>query len=226
MIFAIVFDSFPVSEVTGLGWAELPCPAPIGLISRIAKEELAGEAGGSLPNPTHHCFRDIYDVSLHINQTKHSPSDDQWAQLIFDKWRNLQQQYMQTLDAEISNDAPIHSTEVLYKPAQLATMLFFSLLDGSVNDQWPNRATRNKLAGDLKLALMGAGDVTWLQAAPSAFLWICLTGAAVSEDSQTRGWFYFRQGSMARALNVDDASLIQDAWSYFYWLRQIARQRV
>jgi hypothetical protein len=55
------------------------------------------------------------------------------------------------------------------------------------------------------------------ESCPSVYLWICLTGAATSEESKMRGWFYFRQGSLVRALKDGDPSFVQDAWSHFYF---------
>lgn len=221
MIYALVFGSYPVSSFIGIGWAELPCSAPNNLISRIAKEELEVGPYCRLPESIHPVFRDICEISLYLDKTKHSLSDDKRAQLILNKWRGHQENYMQTVETTPSKDF-MPDEETLYKSAQLAAMLFFNLLDDNTTNQ--KTVIRNKLISDLKLALTGTGDVIWLKTAPMAFSWVCLTGAAVSEDSGMRGWFYFRQGSMARALNVDDASFIQDAWSYFRWLNQIARE--
>jgi hypothetical protein len=101
-------------------------------------------------------------------------------------------------------------------------MVFFSIVDRNINFQWSTCA-RHNLLKDLQAALTETDDVMWLNSAPIAYSWVCLTAAAASEESTMRGWFYFRQGSMSRALNVDNTSLIQDAWSYFHWLREIAR---
>jgi hypothetical protein len=223
MIFSIVFDADPVSGLVRTGWAELPCPSPIRLISRIAKEELTMQARHHLPGSTQHVFRDIYDVSFYLNKVHHEPSDVRKAQLIFDKWRYRRQMYMQTLKMEPVENLSVDYDEALSKPAQLAAMLFFGVLDSNIGDH-RCIALRRTLVADLKASLAGKADVMWLKAAPSAFSWVCLTGAAASEDSSNRGWFYFRQGSMARAFNVDDSSLIQDSWSYFHWLRDIVRK--
>lgn len=101
--------------------------------------------------------------------------------------------------------------------------VFFGVLDSNIGDH-QCIALRSTLVADLKASLAGKADVIWLKAAPSAFSWVCLTGAAASEDSSSRGWFYLRQGSMARAFNVDDSSLIQDSWSYFHRLRDKVRK--
>jgi hypothetical protein len=129
---------------------------------------------------------------------------------------------MQTSETALPND---DHEEILYRPAQLAATLFFHLLDDTIRDQH-STVLRRKLTDDLKLALTGKADTIWHMAAPMAYLWICLTGAAASDNSRERGWFIFRQRSMARALKVDDSSLIQETSSYFYWLRQSGSKRL
>lgn len=110
----------------------------------------------------------------------------------------------------------------LQRCAELAAMVFFSIVDCNINLQW-SAVARYNLLKDLQAILAETDDVMWLNSAPIAYSWVCLTGAAASTETRMRGWFYFRQGSMSRALNVDNTSLIQDAWSYFHRLKQIAR---
>jgi hypothetical protein len=222
MIFAIVFDS-ELSSVSRIGFVELPSRSPTGLISRFAKLDLTKTWRCSFPVSSYNIFQDVYVTSLYMNRIKINPTYGESVRLILEKWRFLRQKYLETYAVETSINFPVNCEDTLYKCVHLAVILFFSLVDGNINDQ-SSTATRSRLINDLRLALTGTEDIVWLKAAPEAYSWVCLTGAAASEDSRMRGWFYFRQGSMARALNVDDASLVQDAWSYFYWLRQIARR--
>ncbi|KAL2815115.1 hypothetical protein BJX63DRAFT_169543 [Aspergillus granulosus] len=76
------------------------------------------------------------------------------------------------------------------------------------------------LASELKAALALTDPELWIRRIPAVFSWVCLTGAAAASDSQSRTWFYFKQASAARVLNIrNEPSYLDDLWEHFRWLR-------
>ena len=220
MIFAIVFDR-ELNSIARKGFGELPNRPPTGLISRIFEPGTINHCQYRPPRYIYDVLGDVYNISLFANMAEHSiPSSE--ASRLFDNWRSYQQMYMTVGSRTRAWRVSGCEEDKLHKCAELAAMLFISIVDYNINLEWPI-APRQMLLEDLQTALAGTDDIMWLNSAPTAYSWICLTGAAASDDCKMRGWFYFRQGSMSRALIVDNASLLQDVWSYLSWLRQVAR---
>ncbi|KAL4861758.1 hypothetical protein BDV12DRAFT_59449 [Aspergillus spectabilis] len=78
------------------------------------------------------------------------------------------------------------------------------------------------LASELEASLALTETELWLRRIPAVFSWVCLTGAAASSVARSRIWFYFRQASAVRILNVrNEPPFLDELWAHFYWLRTV-----
>ncbi|KAL3462006.1 hypothetical protein BJX64DRAFT_149434 [Aspergillus heterothallicus] len=78
------------------------------------------------------------------------------------------------------------------------------------------------LASELKAALALTDPELWIRRIPAVFSWVCLTGAAAASDSRSRIWFYFKQASAVRVLNVrSEPPYLDELWEHFRWLRGV-----
>ncbi|KAL2825243.1 hypothetical protein BJY01DRAFT_256308 [Aspergillus pseudoustus] len=72
----------------------------------------------------------------------------------------------------------------------------------------------------LQKLLRKVGFPSWLQHAPEAYLWICLTAAASAADLTLRGGFIMMSMPVLLALETTELAVTRQTWVYFMWLEQ------
>ncbi|KAL2842275.1 hypothetical protein BJX68DRAFT_167845 [Aspergillus pseudodeflectus] len=111
----------------------------------------------------------------------------------------------------------------LENPVYYCCYLAVTLFKTIVSDQVRNPSFSNEvdaLASELRAALALTDPEMWIRRIPAVFSWVCLTGAAASSDSRARIWFYFKQASAVRVLNVrSEPPYLDELWEHFRWLR-------
>ncbi|RAK72296.1 Zn(II)2Cys6 transcription factor domain-containing protein [Aspergillus fijiensis CBS 313.89] len=149
-------------------------------------------------------FQHVHQTKLHL-MTSH-PTDH---------WRQ---------DTPATRTMPPPTTEdPIYQCCYLACKIFQTIADGGANG-CSFVEYLDALARNLRDALALTDEEVWLRHFPVPHTWACITGAAASSDSQIRTWFYFRQASTARILNIDgDYTFLDDLSSHFDWLRSLRR---
>ncbi|KAL3468981.1 hypothetical protein BJX99DRAFT_92672 [Aspergillus californicus] len=122
------------------------------------------------------------------------------------------EQYTRLFQKPNLDDAP-------YYCCYLAVVIFRAIVDP--NTRSSSYFTKlDALASELRASLALTDAELWIGRIPAVFSWVCLTGAAAASDSRTRIWFYFKQSSAVRVLNLqNEPSFLDDLWAHFHWLR-------
>ncbi|KAL2826731.1 hypothetical protein BJY01DRAFT_241301 [Aspergillus pseudoustus] len=127
----------------------------------------------------------------------------------------------------------------VYYCCYLAVTLFRTIASASTSDRTGSSSSTpsssseiDALASELKAALALTDPDLWIRRIPAVFSWVCLVGAAAASDSHSRVWFYFKQASAVRVLNVrgsssssggggGEAPYLEELWEHFRWLRTL-----
>ncbi|KAL4920618.1 hypothetical protein BDW62DRAFT_209060 [Aspergillus aurantiobrunneus] len=83
-------------------------------------------------------------------------------------------------------------------------------------------AKLDAVASELQASLAVTDPELWIRRIPAVCSWVCLTGAAAASNPRARIWFYFRQASAVRILNVrTEPPFLDELWAHYFWLRRI-----
>ncbi|KAL2807904.1 hypothetical protein BJX63DRAFT_410930 [Aspergillus granulosus] len=219
LVFTIVFDH-PYLELSTLGWTEWPLRSPLRYISKLTSEVLGAFGEDRLPKLAHEMIHDIYEVTRSFNSTSYNRHHRAYITSILDKWHSEQESYKNGLDSPefsaLSTRLKERQTPI-YRAVYLTGILFFLVIDDG-DRTLDSALVQCKLLEELSVLLRDTKDTLWLEACPFLFSWLCLTGAAASDEPRQRAWFYYLQGPVFMAL-VRGPSCIQDVLSYYTWLR-------
>ncbi|KAL3489224.1 hypothetical protein BJX62DRAFT_209763 [Aspergillus germanicus] len=107
----------------------------------------------------------------------------------------------------------------VYYCCYLAVTLFKTIVSDGIRSATFSTEV-DALASELRAALALTDPEMWIRRIPAVFSWVCLTGAAASSDSRSRIWFYFKQASAVRVLNVRrEPPYLDELWEHYRWLR-------
>lgn len=195
-----------------------PLRPPILYIHKLVSEVLRAFDEDRLSKLVYDAIHDIYDVTRSFITTSRNWQHRAYITSIYNRWRFERDSYENALD--LSSERPKERQDPIYSAVYLTAILFFSILDNS--DRSPEKIhVQCKLLEELQVVLQDTKDAMWLEANPFIFSWLCLTCAAASESVHQRAWFYYRQGPVFMAL-INGPSCIQDALSYYTWLRNLS----
>ncbi|KAL4887250.1 hypothetical protein BJY04DRAFT_212294 [Aspergillus karnatakaensis] len=197
VVYNIVFDLSRSSDQPG--------PPPMDLERRILlrppKESAAVENLPLILN----IFHDIYNFKLDWHSSEEGSPEQQTDHL---------QPYSSAVPSPPGLNDPV------FHCCHLAATIFHTIVS---EPRSPSSCTKiDALASDLEASLALTETELWLRRIPAVFSWVCLTGAAAASNARSRIWFYFRQASAVRILNVrNEPSYLDELWAHFYWLRRV-----
>ncbi|KAL3462365.1 hypothetical protein BJX64DRAFT_141618 [Aspergillus heterothallicus] len=76
----------------------------------------------------------------------------------------------------------------------------------------------------LRTLLRKVGFTSWLQNAPEAYLWICITAAASTDNVTLRAGFVMMSMPILLALETTELAISRRAYAYFGWLEGVKKQ--
>ncbi|RDW63205.1 uncharacterized protein DSM5745_10316 [Aspergillus mulundensis] len=198
IIYHIAFDIDPTLTHAALG------PPPTGVEMRILDPSKEASAIPSLPAILA-MFQDVLNVKLAWQQQQ-TPESQQGH-------NNSLQEYTNTTSSPSLNDPILHC-------CHLSVTIFHLIMQSHDYDSLSKSSALNALASELQASLARTETELWVRHIPAILSWVCLTGAAASNDARTRIWLYFRQAAAVRVLNVRGrSSFVDELWAHFYWLR-------
>ncbi|KAL2801821.1 hypothetical protein BJX63DRAFT_150491 [Aspergillus granulosus] len=202
IVYNIAFDLEPATISAPLG------PPPLGLERRILKTP-------STLSSRIHCLPAILEILHHVYSFK----------LVFQSQESVDATGRHGAHSSLhaSSTPGLHLEDPIYYCCHLAVRLFHCIVNNTLTCNPSSSSTiLDTIASELKVALALTDPYLWTGTIPAVLCWICLTGAAASNDPQTRIWFYFRQAPAARVLNFGSGHIFQDElWSHFRWLRML-----
>ncbi|KAL5343260.1 hypothetical protein BJX70DRAFT_211943 [Aspergillus crustosus] len=154
-------------------------------------------------------FRDVYNFKLEWHSSpRGSPTSGEQSM----------HDYLQPYGGDMP--CPGLDNPIFYC-CHLAATIFRTIVDDRPRS--PAFSTKlDALASELEASLALTETELWLRRIPAVFSWVCLTGAAASSHARSRIWFYFRQASAVRILNVrNEPPYLDELWAHFYWLRTV-----
>lgn len=103
----------------------------------------------------------------------------------------------------------------------LAVTVFYLIMHAKPGDA-TNSIKIDFLTRELQASLALVNIELWITQIPALLSWVCLAGAAASDSTEIRIWFYIQQASAVRVLDIKTGpGYLDDVWAHFYWLRMM-----
>jgi hypothetical protein len=150
--------------------------------------------------------------------------DEKDMESTIQKWSCLREKLNFLFLSSPADSSKDHQNRVdyIYESCRLAATIYWS----SVHNLIPfSAAVHNEHVLALKAALHKTDIISWLIAAPEAFIWICLTGAAASQQNLERAWFVARMGPIVIALGTEELAAVKEGFSHFQWVAQVCTSK-
>ncbi|KAI2039523.1 hypothetical protein LOY86_004457 [Ophidiomyces ophidiicola] len=159
-------------------------------------------------------LRRTYDMIMSWISFSHT-HNEVWGS----KWHLARQRFLELFEGDnffSGND------KMIEKCCKLA-----ALITGAVIDYTHpfSETSLEAFLQDLKSFIEQTDPKFWIQYAPEVFIWVCLTGAAVSRDKYCRRWFAIRFGPSIMVTSYA-VPLMRKAWPYFCWLEEQCNKRM